>query len=109
MGISDCFPNLVFGIGIYIYMVPPPWEILDLPSPKSSTTRVHGGGVAYIYIYIGMVFQAMSSCLPHAGFDSVFPLEIQKKGFTIFETGVVTARQFKTVGRAQCVKMQVPC
>ena len=27
-------------------------EILDLPSPKGSKTRVHGGGVAYIYIYI---------------------------------------------------------
>ena len=26
-------------------------EILDLPSPKGSKTRVHGGGVAYIYIY----------------------------------------------------------
>ena len=28
-------------------------EILDLPSPKGSKTRVHwGGGVAHIYIYI---------------------------------------------------------
>ena len=26
-------------------------EILNLPSPKGSKTRVHGGGVAYIYIY----------------------------------------------------------
>ena len=28
-------------------------EILDLPSPKGSKTRVHGGGVhIYIYIYV---------------------------------------------------------
>ena len=28
------------------------FEILDLPPPKGSKTRVHGGGCIYIYIYI---------------------------------------------------------
>ena len=32
------------------------FEILDLPSPKGSKTRVHGGrGVAYIYTYICVI------------------------------------------------------
>ena len=34
-------------------------EIPDLPSPKGSKTRVHGGGVANIYIYICRVLKTM--------------------------------------------------
>ena len=37
-------------------------EILDLPSPKGSKTRVHGGGCNNIYIYI-YIYEHQSQCI----------------------------------------------
>ena len=40
------------------------FEILDLPSPKGSKTRVHGGGSCIIYIYIYVyIYMYMCVCV----------------------------------------------